>query len=147
MTIKNIIKNFVDKFTVYNAEYDRIEKQIKRLKRKLNKLKYPSWVDEVVEPIAKEMLKKMPTIPHRYYEILGPFGLTCETSIHFYKITLGQYEDKLATCKSISFRPTDLDNGNINLVDYTKNNSTIPMKKSITELIKFMDEKETVTVT
>ncbi len=142
-----LIKKYIKKYQIYYTEKDRIEKQIERLNRKLKRLesKYPYWIEEIVKPIAEKLVKKM---SDRYYDILGPFGLTCETSIHFYKKS-----DK-ENVKSITFRPGNLDNGEIKIVDNTVNThrykcgtigeinrmnySTILMTKTINELLKYV---------
>ena len=66
----------------------------------------------LIENIAKELL---PLFPGRYYEILGPFGLTSETAIYFYKD--GDKND----IRSITFRPGKLENGELCWVDYATN--------------------------
>ncbi len=90
-------------------------------------------------------------MPGYRYETFGPFGLACETSIHFYR------EDDKGETKLLTFRPGDLDIGKLKLVDRTINRGrykqgtmgevnggnykTIPMKETIDELIEFMDEE------
>ena len=154
MEIKDLIQSYIDINRDYHSKRDKIEKQIERLEKKLRKLEHPFWINEIIIPIAEEMLKEM---LDRRYEILGPFGLTCETAIHFYKIDSTR-ENELDDCKSITFRPTNLEEGKVSLVDYTKdtqrysvgtmgevngmNYPTIPIKNTIAELIEFMDRKE-----
>ena len=84
MKLAEIIRNYVEKKAnnkeqrdKINSRIDQREKQIQRLKTRLDKTEYISWVDELLEPIAKAMIA---TMPDRYYEILGPFGMTSETS-------------------------------------------------------------------
>jgi len=158
MKIQTIIKRYVEKDHACDTERTKINKrimqrenQIKRLNTKLERLGDVSWIDEIIEPIAKEMVKLM---PDRYYDILGPFGITCTTTIHLYKNgTTDKNRFKRGNCKSISFRPKDLSQGEIVIVDYTHdtkefgqgttgemngmNYPTIPMKKTITELVNF----------
>ena len=90
---------------------NRRTKQIERLRGRLLKLgSGPSWIDEIIKPIAEEMLKQL---PGRYYDILGPFGLGSETAIHFYK---EEARGELDGCISITFRPNSLEVGDIKIV-------------------------------
>ena len=167
MDFNKLYQNYLEKHKVCDDKrkelQNRIEQrkaQIERLNKRLGKLGYISWVNELLEPIAKAMVKRM---PDRYYDILGPFGMTSETSIHFYKEGIEKKQlFNGDNCKSITFRPTDLDKGEISLVDQTQNTEryaegtlgdingmnypTVPMKKSIDELLAFMNRKETVLV-
>lgn len=166
MGLKTIIWNYVDKKARNKAERAKItarieqrENQIVRLKTRLSKVGYVSWVDDLVEPIAKAMVEKM---PDRYYDILGPFGLGATTSIHFYK--KGVKRDHLFdgdNCRSITFRPKDLDKGELVLVDYTRElpgyakgsigemselqYPTVPIGKSIDKLLQFMTQQKAKT--
>lgn len=93
------------------------EKQIERLKKKLDKL--PFWQDALIKPIAEELIKQY---TDRYYEILGPFGLSSETSIHFYRIGVDEkHKFDGDNCISITFRPGNLEKGELRLVDHKKN--------------------------
>jgi len=99
------------------ARIEEREKQIERLNKKLEKL--PFWKDGLIKPIAEELIKHF---PDRYYEILGPFGLTSEISIHFYRI--GVNEKQLFdgdNCISITFRPGELDKGELRIADRKTN--------------------------
>lgn len=166
MSLKSIIWNYTDKKTRNKAERSKLtarieqrEKQIERLKARLDKTGYVSWVDELLESIAKAMVAKM---PDRHYEIFGPFGMTSETSIRFYKNGVEQAQQFDGdNCRSITFRPRNLDKGKIVLVDHTQNTGryvegtmgevngmnypTIPMKNTIDKLLDFMTEQETKT--
>lgn len=61
---------------------ERAEKRIERLQAKQIKVgrNYPSWVDEIVETLAMELANRL----HKNFEIYGPFGLRCETSIYLF---------------------------------------------------------------
>lgn len=166
MSLKSIIWNYIDKEAHNKAERAKInarieqrEKQIERLKIRLGKVGCVSWIDELLVPIAEAMIAKM---PDRFYDILGPFGMTSEAAIRFYK--RGVEENRQLegdNCRDINFRPGDLDKGELVLVDYTKNTGryvegssgeingmnypTIPLKNTIDELLGFMDKQETKT--
>ena len=93
------------------------EKQIERLKKKLDKL--PFWKDALIKPIAEELIKHF---PDRCYDILGPFGLSSETSIHFYRTGVDEkHKFDGDNCISITFRPGDLEKGELRIVDHKTN--------------------------
>ncbi len=93
------------------------QQQIERLERRLSKLNYgPYWVDEIIKPLAEEMIKHF---PGRVFDILGPFGMGCHVSIHFYKEGL-EGMDRFGgdNCISITFTPLDLEGkGEIGVVN------------------------------
>lgn len=99
------------------AKIKQREKQIERLKKKLKKL--PFWQDALIKPIAEELIKHF---PDRRYEILGPFGLSSETAIHFYRIGVDEkHKFDGDNCISITFRPEDLEKGELRLVNHKTN--------------------------
>ena len=124
------LRKIIDEYVVKNEEYEakegeyqalveKREKQLEWAKKRQSKFgdKYPSWVENLIEPIAKEMVKQM---PDRYYKILGPFGLSAETSIHFYKKGIPEKETfENDNCISITFVPRDLSKGELLLRDYS----------------------------
>jgi hypothetical protein len=102
------------------------KKQIERAKNSLSRLENKSgWVGNLLVPIAKAIVEKE---GFHSFEILGPFGLTCETSIWFWK-TKEDFDarnepDGLKPLISIQFRPNGHRDGNeaylIRLVVTTK---------------------------
>ena len=123
----------------YYTRTNNLEAEIEESKRKLDKLNCPSWIDCIVKPIAELLVKKM---KNRHYEILGPFGMTCETSIHFY---INGSKGDIKNCRSINFRPIDLEEGRIEIVDYDSNTNginyeTIPMPDTIDELLEYVSK-------
>ena len=88
----------------YNMNEERINKKkasIERLQRQLTKMENNnSWIDIIMKPIA---IKISEIIKFPVWKILGPFGLDCETSIHFAK-NKESYKDT-ALRKSITFVP------------------------------------------
>ena len=68
-----LLKDEIDK------KIEKAEKQISRLEKKRDKIKSINWFDEIVKPLG-EILSKKIGLP---YEIYGPFGLECNTSIYF----------------------------------------------------------------
>lgn len=73
---REILRNKVEQ---KQERITRLNSQIERLEKRLSKIPYASWIDEIIEPIAKAMTEKL---PGRHYDILGPFGLCARTSIH-----------------------------------------------------------------
>lgn len=158
--MERVIKNIIDRYTADLAEYKRQREEIQRKTEELNRqselIKCPSWVDDIVKPIAERMTKEM---PDRTYDILGPFGMGSRTSIHFYKKGIEE-KDKFKgdNCLSITFEPGDLERGEIKLVDYTVNlhrfaegtigemngfnYPIVAMKNTIKELVDFMKEQD-----
>ncbi|MCP3660189.1 MAG: hypothetical protein GY830_07760 [Bacteroidetes bacterium] len=181
ISVKNIVNSYLEKSKQLEkdnavAEKEAVEnietasKQVTQLSKKLEKaknkvkvyekeassFKYISWVDAIIKPIAEEMNKKL---ENRYYDILGPFGLSAETSIHFYKNGVDKDEKfEGDNCLSISFRPISLKKGIIHVVDYLINtkqyekNTTgelngfnyldTPIKGGIDWLLAFMNNQE-----
>jgi hypothetical protein len=74
-----------------------------QLKAELDWLRAPSWIEMVVKKVAKEMQEEF---PDRHFEVLGPFGMNNEVSIHFYKNGVSE-KDKFIdeNCLSITFVP------------------------------------------
>ncbi len=119
MKLSELSNNYVALYDLYRKEADRIEARIKkrqdqitRLEAKRRRLEHPSWIDLIVEGIAKEII---PSMPDRTYEVMGPFGIGATTSIHFIKDKTHPLEDVL----SITFRPGDLSMGELNRVEYS----------------------------
>ena len=116
LTLESIGQKYVKAYADYQTKRKELENQIEKAQGKLEALKHPSWVEEIVKPIAKALLKHLPC---RYYEILGPFGMGSRTSIHFYKNGVTEktkFEGR--NCLGIEFNPTDLENGRLSIVDY-----------------------------
>jgi hypothetical protein len=91
-----------------------IEQAIENLKKEIKKLD-GYWVDEIIRPIAKLMNERL---PDRVFNVLGPFGLMSEVSIHFYKKGASDRElFKDDNCLSIDFRPGNLSRGEILVVN------------------------------
>ena len=111
-TVSDLSKAYAEAEIRCHRRRVEIEREIKDLKAELDWLKAPSWIEMVVEKIAKEMQKEF---PDRHFEILGPFGMNNETSIHFYKNGIGEKE-KFArdNCLNIAFVPS-FDNGSFEL--------------------------------
>lgn len=70
-----------DRIEKFDERIENTEAYLKRLKARRYKLPESSWIDGIVKPLA-ERLSEMVNMP---YEIYGPFGLSCETSLYFRK--------------------------------------------------------------
>lgn len=147
------LKDFFKTYIANNAEYDRLEKQIEALTTKRRALNL-SWVELVIRPLAKKLKRY---VPGYRVEVLGPFGLCNQVSIHFYKIGVPEEKiwDKKGAVKAISFVP-DLEHGTLRIVDDSKdtkdhpegsigavngmNHPRIPIdpKWAVKELVKFI---------
>lgn len=147
-----------------NEHIERLERKTQWHKRRLDRLGWgPSWIDELLQPIAEMMLKHL---PGRHYDILGPFGIPANTSIHFYKDSVDNTTRFLDdNCLSVSFRPGDLSKGELLVVDYKVNTKRfapgtigemndlnylsqgIPMNADIQWLVDWMMEQNTEKVT
>lgn len=101
-----------------NTRIHQRERQLERLNTKLRKLEFPSWIDNLIKPIADGLEK---VYPEYRAEILGPFGVYRETAIHLYKKGLTHdelwldknlYNDSI---KSINFIPGDLSRGELSI--------------------------------
>lgn len=160
MEISEIKKSYQRKQKLYGTKQDNLRKDIKKaeakvkeLEEKDRKMTYPHFIDNYIKPLAEELLKHF---KGRYYDTLGPFGLSNETAIHFYKngVTNKNSCDG-NNCISIDFRPINED-GEADLVlvnhlentgDFRKgtigemngmNYPVVPMPKTIKELVKFI---------
>lgn len=83
------------------------KKQIERAEKSLKRLQNKSgWIESILVPIAKAIVEKE---GFHSFETLGPFGLTCETSIWFWKtkedLNARNEPDGLKPLLSIQFRP------------------------------------------
>ena len=78
------MKNVNELYKAYsnkNKKMNEIDEKIYQLQKKKEKLWKQSWVDMTVIPLAKELAKRM----NMHYEIYGPYGLRCETTIYLLK--------------------------------------------------------------
>ena len=78
-TLEEIVDSYVKATNVYYEKRQRYEDTIARYEAKLKKLKSPSWVRNILVPLAKELKDRLGL---KAYEIYGPFGTECATSIY-----------------------------------------------------------------
>ena len=166
------IREIVEQYQAHDREWEQREKELEakikqreksltNTKKKLDKHweKCPHWVDGILEPLAQAML---PHFPGRHYQILGPFGLSCETSIWFVKNGVeGEDRFKDNNILSVTFRPEDLSgnaggealsvvNEHINTQEYPAgtigemngyNHPSVPMPNTIEGLVEWAKKK------
>ena len=82
---KRVMEEYHDKlkgFYAEEAELRRMQEKHKRLQEKYKlkeaKLKYPHWMENVLRPLGEELIANF---PGSTFEVSGPFGMDCETSI------------------------------------------------------------------
>ena len=82
MTMQEIYRQHMEDYKNYHTKRDRLEALISRHQAALDKLERssPGWYNGAVIPLA-EAISKAIEMP---YEIYGPHGLSCETSIFFF---------------------------------------------------------------
>lgn len=91
-----------DQITKKEEKVQRLQKQIEKLKEKEIKVHYPSWIDELVEPIAKFFAEEF----GMDYEIFGPFGMRGQLTIYWKKEKDVSIVDQ--SCKYLRLVPLDL---------------------------------------
>ena len=164
MEIAEIKKSYQRKQRLYKTKQDNLRKDIKKaeenvqeLKEKERKMTYPHHHENYLKPLAEELLKHF---KNRTYDILGPFGLYCESSIHLYKNGVDKNElFDGDNCISVTFKLRHGDNNEpyLVLVDHLHkherypngslgemnggNYETVLMKETIYELVKFIKEQ------
>jgi hypothetical protein len=170
MKLREISEPYASNLQTYQTEKERIEKQIERLNRKKDRLIYPSWIDQLIKPIAEFILPLLPG--YDKYEILGPFGLCNEIGIHFIaegtsygnRNNSGSGEEYWDKLKSITFTPGDLDKGELMYRNYNIDtgmfgkgsigemngmnhpDTVIDANSDLRELLEIINRKEKVTV-
>jgi len=84
--IQDLITVYIEKSTAEIAAYDalqaqidRAEKRITRLRAKQDALPGVSWLDEIVHPLGERISAQL-GLP---YEVYGPFGIGSRTSLYF----------------------------------------------------------------
>lgn len=131
MKLKDITARYVDKESRYLDAHqhltdmrEKLHEQEKQIDQKFEKLRSPSWIDEIIRPIAKELA---PLVPHDSWNVLGPFGIGCTVAIHFYPEGFHDTKpDDWKSVRSITFRPLELQRGAIGVVDYSVNTGRYP---------------------
>jgi heme-degrading monooxygenase HmoA len=104
-----MIKELFNKLDAIEVKIAAKKKVIERAEKALRRMeKKSSWVQTLLVPIAKAIVEKE---GFHSFQTMGPFGLTCETSLWFWKTKedfkayKNNAEDCLKPLLSIQFRP------------------------------------------
>jgi len=80
--LKRVVENFGEKFQRYALDYGELtkqkagmEKELEKLNGKLDSLKNPEWIEEIIEPNLTEMEKRLPGMEYDYWEPHGADGI------------------------------------------------------------------------
>lgn len=130
-----VFSGYLAKKSGYDQQLMEVERKIEKVTKTLRILNQekdslgrgPRWVHDLLEPIARVLVDalEVKTGIKRSWEILGPFGLSCSTSIHFYPLDHSPAKKKPGkwtkpTGLSITFRPGNTDVAELYVVDYSK---------------------------
>ena len=114
----------------------RLEKQIEKIEQSI--YRYPSWVKEVLTPLADRISERL-GLP---YEIYGPFGLSCETSVYFQADKETAITDQ--PIKHLTVLPEYADDHSFYLLYYTGESTNEYMEGSIGYLNGFNNVRATL---
>ncbi len=159
--IETILQEYTDNLAVHETERDRLNGRVRRLERQLEsrrtalaRLAGPYWGDEVVGKLAELLAPHFPE--YTTHELMGPFGMRCQLSIHFYKKAIKPGDPWLDdNCLSVTFVPGDLRDGEVYLLDKAtdtgqfgkgslaelngENHPRVPMPDTIEGLVAWMN--------
>lgn len=111
-----------------NAKIETAKRSITRAEIRRCNIEYPYWTEQIVEEIAKEMLKYFPD--GFQYKIMGPFGIDAKTSIWIKHPEWDLYDEekKKLPMYEFEFSPSLDKNSNTNLykVDRSVNTGEYP---------------------
>ncbi|MDP2662647.1 MAG: hypothetical protein Q8R28_18165 [Dehalococcoidia bacterium] len=147
---------YAAQYAAYEAALKERRDKIERLEARLARLRakdvpIPFWIDMLLYPIRDGLAERFPDLR---FEVLGPFGMTAATSIH----ASPKDSDPHAfnTVGSLTFRPGNLDSGELRVVDYSKkvdhyalntveemngmNYGTVPLPETFDELCALFTE-------
>ena len=133
--VKSIFKSFAAEEQEWRRRGFDLDDKMKKLDKQMDRLRQEratlekerfeeTWFARLVEPLAKLMLVPLELRMgcKLTYEMLGPHGVTCAVSVHFYKVGVPEKQRfEGDNCVSITFRPGNLDIAELFIVDYTKN--------------------------
>lgn len=82
MEFNEIVDGYVKASKNYYEKKQKLENTISRAEERLKRLNKnsPSWVRNLLVPLAKEIKKRLNM---KAYDIYGPFGCECETTIYW----------------------------------------------------------------
>lgn len=122
MTLKEITEPFVNTLANYKNERDKIDakielrkQQINRLETKQNKLIMPYWVDEIMKPLADQIMKSYEGFE---YDLSGPFGICSKIHLCIQK--------NESIHRYIIFQPGNIEWGELYIVNHAVNTGKFP---------------------
>ena len=80
-TLKDFNDAYIKKTLAFYKRQEKIRKHIGDLESKKQRMKYPSF-EKILLPIIETIRERLEADS---FEVMGPFGLGCETSIYWYK--------------------------------------------------------------
>ena len=105
----------IQEYEAKRDEYRRLQGKHEKLSSKYEKLglnlKYPHWMEHYLTPIARELTTYF---PEANFEVSGPFGLACQTSISIHgkdNVLLAFLEFVLEGDQEIMLRDYSVDTG------------------------------------
>lgn len=122
-TIREISQSYVEHYATHHQLQERAEQKVGELERKLQRAKdkrskvyasSPSWIDEIIEPIAKELCARFPGY---HYEVLGPYGLGAAVTIRLLEDGIDHDRVRGENNKGITFEPVGLKEGKLVIRD------------------------------
>lgn len=134
MEFNEIVEGYVKASQRYYEKKQKLENTISKAEEKLRVLKdkAPSWINNLLIPLAKEIKKRLNM---KAYEIYGPFGVTCETHIYF--SNYGKDGDIKIT-KVNALRLTIYPSLKNNEFDLVCEDMTTPLPRTVDEIIKLL---------
>ncbi len=128
MELQEILKNHYEKALFYHVEITATEAEVKELQDELETLKTSRpTLKDVLDLMAVEMRKDPRMENFSVYNILGPFGMGNQWSIHFFRdgVSLKDRYQVPDSVRGITFEPSwksgAMWNAKLRLVDYTVN--------------------------
>lgn len=134
MEFNEIVDGYVKASKRYYEKKQKLENTISKAEEKLRALKdkAPSWIKNLLIPLAKEIKKRLNM---KAYEIYGPFGVTCETHIYFSNYGKdGDIKITKVNALRLSIYPS-LKNDEFDLVC---EDMTTPLPRNVDEIIKLL---------
>lgn len=117
-----LLKSFQRREARYEKARETLEQQIAALQQRMERMKRPYWINDLIKPIGEALLAHF---PGRYIDILGPFGLCSEVGLHLYREGVPEKEQLEGdNCLSISF-VHDGDRG-VAIRDYSRKTNDFP---------------------
>lgn len=134
MEFNEIVDGYVKASQRYYEKKQKLENTIAKAEEKLRVLKdkAPSWINNLLKPLAKEIKKRLNM---KAYDIYGPFGLDCQTSVYF---SNHGKDGHIEATKVNALRLTVYPSLKNNEFDLACEDMTTPLPRTIDEIIKLL---------